>query len=501
MSVAEQVAALVSEVATLREQLQLTQDQVEQAESEDDTFYLMVCGIFVFLMQAGFALLAAGSIRTKNVKNILLKSVMDASLGGLVWFLVGYGLAYDADDGVDGHSANGFVGAGPSNFALSGLKDWESGRGNVGYLWVSFFFQYAFAAVAATIVSGAVAERCSFVGYLAYCVVIIGFIYPLVTHWVWDPAGFLSASNADAMLGGMLDFAGSGVVHMTGGVAAAVAAAILGPRIGRFDQPDRFHGHSAPLAVLGVFLLWVGWYGFKAGSTLAQHSDGGYYLRDMARAAVTTTLSGCTAACTGLLLKRFLPQSWGGAGPVWDLGHTCNSLLGGLVSVTAGCSVVDPWGAILCGFVGAWVYHGASCLMHRLRMDDPLDAFAVHGACGFWGCLAVGFLATPAYSYAPAQGSRWRLDSDGIDVGPDFGLLYGGRGTLLAAQVASLLILISWVSGCSAALFFGLKKAGIFRVSKEVELAGCDAAKHGGYAYQDISAVDATAPQPNIRKA
>jgi Amt family ammonium transporter len=448
-------------------------------------------------MQAGFALVAAGSIRRKNVKNILLKSVMDACLGGLVWYLIGYGFAYDADDGVNGHSANGFIGTGPSNFALSGLKDWEPSLGSSGYVWISFFFQYAFAAVAATIVSGAVAERCTLVGYLAYCVVIIGFIYPVVVHWVWDPNGFLSAFNANAMLGGMTDFAGSAVVHMTGGIAAAIAAAILGPRLGRFEEPHRFHGHSTPLVVLGVFLLWVGWYGFKAGSSLAQHSDGGYYLRDMARAAVTTTLSGCTAACTGLLLKRFLPKALGGGGAVWDLEHTCNSLLAGLVSVTAGCSTVDPWGAILCGFLGAWVYHGASCLMLRLKIDDPLNAFAVHGACGFWACLAVGLLATPAYAYTPAQGSPWRLNSEGLDLGPDCGLFYGGRGTLLAAQVASLLILTAWVAGCSVALFFGLKRAGIFRVSAEVEIAGCDVAKHGGPAYQDVP----DAPQANIRKA
>jgi Amt family ammonium transporter len=208
----------------------------------------------------------------------------------------------------------------------------------------------------------------------------------------------------------------------------------------------------------------------------------------MARVAVTTTLSGATAATVGLFLKRLLPPALGGAGHVWDLGHTCNSLLGGLVSVTAGCSVVDPWGAILCGFVGAFVYHGASCTMRKLKIDDPLDAFAVHGSCGLWACIAVGFLATPAYSYAPAEGSPWRTNDAGEDIGVDYGLFYGGRGTLFASQVVSPLIIIAWVTTCSLIMFFGLKVAGIFRISEEFEIAGCDISKHGGAAYPDIAA-------------
>jgi Amt family ammonium transporter len=349
-------------------------------------------------------------------------------------------------------------------------------------------------------VSGSVAERCSLVGYLVYCSIIVGFIYPVVVHWVWDPNGFLSAFNPNAMLAGMTDFAGSGVVHMTGGIAAAVAAAILGPRIGRFEEPEKFQGQSASLQVLGTFLLWFGWYGFNPGSTLFLHSEGGYYARDMARAAVTTTLSGATAACTGLFLKRMLPPALGGAGHVWDLGHTCNSLLGGLVSVTAGCSTVDPWGAILCGFVGAWVYHGASCLMRKLKVDDPLDAFAVHGSCGFWAVIAVGFLATPAYSYAPHPDSPWRLNAAGENLGADYGLFYGGRGTLFASQVVSPLIIIAWVSATSVIMFFGLKLAGIFRISEEFEIAGCDVSKHGGAAYPDIAAEIAAMKKGEIDK-
>ena len=236
-------------------------------------------------MQSGFAVLSAGSIRSKNVKNILLKNLLDACVGALLWYFIGYGLAYDADDGIDGHKANSFIGTGPSNFALSGVIDTDPTHAH-GYDWISWFFQYAFAAAAATIVSGAVAERCQLVAYLIYTSFITGlplslptlkashtranlprrahivhdrptvtvrsasrrvsgFIYPVVVHWVWDGKGFLAAANPDAMLTGVIDFAGSGVVHMTGGWAALMGAWILGPRLNRWTatNPNEFEGH------------------------------------------------------------------------------------------------------------------------------------------------------------------------------------------------------------------------------------------------------------------
>merc|ERR1719310_1882094 len=196
---------------------------------------------------------------------------------------------------------------------------------------------------------------------------------------------------------------------MTGGWAAMVGAKVVGPRLGRFQKgiPDAtFSGHSAALQVLGTFLLWFGWYGFNPGSTLLIHG----YARDAARAAVTTTLAAASGAVVGLYIKRLLPTRFGGSPGVWDLGHTCNSLLGGLVGIPAGTSVVTPWAALIIGFIAAWVYHGASCLMRKLKIDDPLDAFAVHGACGFWGCIAVGFFAVGDYT------------------GKDAGLFYGGVG-------------------------------------------------------------------------
>jgi Amt family ammonium transporter len=347
-----------------------------------------------------------------------------------------------------------------------------------------FQFQFAFAAAAATIVSGAVAERCRLSAYLVYTVAITGFIYPVVVHWVWDSSGFLSVLNADAILYGCVDFAGSGVVHMTGGWAALVAAAILGPRKGRWDNPAAFDGHSTPLQVIGTFLLWFGWYGFNPGSTLLLHGSA----MTAARATVTTTLSAAGGGVLGLFIKYYMPPALGGT-HVYDIGHTCNSLLGGLVGITAGANVVDPWAALIIGFVAAFVYHGASCLMRRLKIDDPLDAFAVHGACGLWGVLAVGIFAVK--QYVPTKPGN----------PPDAGIFMSGtRGELFATQVVTICIEIPWVVTMSALLFFGLKLAGIYRVPAAEEDLGLDVSKHGGSAYAACNADGTTASVPSAKE-
>ena len=266
---------------------------------------------------------------------------------------------------------------------------------------------------------------------------------------------------------------------MTGGWAALVGAKILGPRLGRFDNPAAFEGHSTPLVIIGTFLLWFGWYGFNPGSTLMIHGYG----RDAARACVTTTLAAASGGVTGLFVKKYLPTKFGGT-HIWDVGHTCNSLLGGLVGITAGCSVVTANHAILIGVIAAFIYHGASCLMRKLKIDDPLDAFAVHGACGLWGVWAVGLFAHASYSYAPAAGSAARLGADGFsDLGVDAGILMpGARGTLFLMQLITPLIEIAWVTTTSGILFSILKACKIFRVSPDEETVGMDASKHGGMA-------------------
>ena len=209
---------------------------------------------------------------------------------------------------------------------------------------------------------------------------------------------------------------------------------------------------------------------------------------------MTTTLAAYSGATFGLFLKFLLSSKLGGFG-FWDLGHTCNSLLSGLVSITAGCSTVDVWAAIIIGGIEALVYHCMSCTMRKLNIDDPLDAAAVHGACGFWGCVAVGFFATCGYSYVPAAGSPWRLATNGDDLGIDCGVFYGLRGTLLVVDVAGPII-CCWVSVTSLLLFMSRKLLVIFRVSEEVELAGCDVSQHGSSAYPELATIAPTMPTP-----
>ena len=340
-----------------------------------------------------------------------------------------------------------------------------------------------FAAAAATIVSGAVAERAQLGAYLIYSTVITGLIYPVVVHWVWDGNGWASAFNTNKgddgpLLGGQIDFAGSGVVHMTGGVAALVGAAVIGPRMGRFDgggrtgKPVAIPGHSSVLQVLGTFILWLGWYGFNPGSTLGISPAG--YAQAAARSVVTTTLSAATGGLTVVTLDKLLGSK------TWDVSAVCNGILGGLVSITAGCSAVYPWAAVLIGFLGGFVYFGASNLVLKvLKVDDPLDAFAVHGACGFWGCLATSLLAAPAYAY---HGTLEDAPGD-CKGGGGVGLFYG-EGCLIGVTFATLVAEIAWVGGMSFLMFFALKMAGLLRVPPEVEEAGMDISKHGGTAYE-----------------
>ena len=375
-----------------------------------------------------------------------------------------------------GDSPNKFIG-GVSNAKGFFASGWVSDADNsdtsehaTGYTFALWFFQYVFAAAAATIVSGAVAERAQLMAYLIYSSVITGLIYPVVVHWVWDTNGWASAFNghpgdAAPLMGGQIDFAGSGVVHMTGGVAALVGAAIIGPRSGRFEgggrvgKPVPIKGHSSVLQVMGTFILWLGWYGFNPGSTLGLSPAN--YARDAARVVVTTTLSAAAGGVTVIILEKLCGDK------TWNIGAVCNGILGGLVSITAGCSVLMPWASVLAGFIGGFVYFGSSkCVLKLCKIDDPLDAFAVHGACGFWGVFGVGLFSADDYAYASGKG------------------LFYGSGTALITAIVCLFAEIAWVGGMSLVMFFPLKKMGILRVSAEIEAAGMDVSKHGGAAYE-----------------
>lgn len=437
-------------------------DQFSDTSYAINNTYLLFSAYLVFAMQLGFAMLCAGSVRAKNTMNIMLTNVLDAAAGGLFYYLFGFAFAF-------GSPSNGFVGR-----HFFGLKEYPSPAGDYSF----FLYQWAFAIAAAGITSGSIAERTQFVAYLIYSSFLTGFVYPIVSHWFWSGDGWASPtrSNGDFLFGsGAIDFAGSGVVHMVGGIAGLWGALIEGPRIGRFDRAGRsvaLRGHSASLVVLGSFLLWFGWYGFNPGSFLtilkAYGSSGSYYGQWSAvgRTAVTTTLAGCTAALTTLFGKRLLAGHW-------NVTDVCNGLLGGFAAITSGCSVVDPWAAIVCGFVAAWVLIGCNKLAEKCNYDDPLEAAQLHGGCGAWGLLFTGLFAKGVYV-------------DEVYGGPGkrpHGLFMGGGGRLLAAQIVQILVICGWVTVTMGPLFYGLHKLKLLRISSEDEMQGMDMTRHGGFAY------------------
>lgn len=428
-----------------------------------NVFYSLICGGMIFLMQCGFAMLCAGSVRSKNVKNIMLKNILDACGGAIGYFSIGFALAY----GENGK----FVGATGERYFLNGYSG--------GAAYVDFFFQFTFAATAATIVAGTIAERCKMVAYLCYSLFLTGFLYPVVVHAIWNGDGFLSAFNENAFYGGMIDFAGSGVVHMTGGATALVAAIILGPRIGRFydengnplENPQPFPPHSVALQVLGTFILWFGWYGFNPGSTLAVIGAG----HTIALCAVTTTLSAAAGAVSALFTDTLLGVVQEGEAQ-YDLTMAMNGCLGGLVGITAGCSVVEPWAALLIGIISGIVYVLSSKLLVKLKIDDAVDAIPVHFFNGIWGCIATGLFASPRHVTLAAYGET---------VGA--GLFYD-NGRLLVCEIFGVMFIIGWTVGIMAPFFYILKMLGMFRVDPLEEQVGLDISHHKGAAYNIVDA-------------
>mmetsp|Transcript_13429 Transcript_13429/g.27170 ORF Transcript_13429/g.27170 Transcript_13429/m.27170 type:complete len:473 (-) Transcript_13429:255-1673(-) len=437
--------------------------RVDALSANADQIWILLCGFLVFWMHAGFAMLEAGSVRRKNTINILFKNVGTIAISAIMFFFLGYPFAYG-----DLGRENDFIGSG--DYAL-----YESQNDNKH----NWFFQFAFAATASTILSGAIAGRAKLEIYFFACMIITAFIYPVVVHWVWSPQGWLSAfktdrtrvigHGADENACGFIDYAGSGVVHLTGGVSGLIGALFVGARTGRWENPSLFSGHNYPLCAIGVLILWFGWYGFNCGSTLA--FDGAI----ASKVAVTTTLSPSSACLTGMLVQLFMTRAFEGKW-TWDLVNALNCVLAGLVSITAGCSVVHDWHAIFIGMFGAVIYMGASALMVKVHVDDPVDAVAVHGFCGMWGCLAVGMFAEPseivnAYSLC--------TDANGNRNGVQFGV-----------QLAGVLSIIAWVGTTVTILFLFMRLVfGELRVSEEEEEAGLDASEHGANAYEaDIAA-------------
>ncbi len=336
---------------------------VAQTQTNLDFVWTLIAAFMVFLMQAGFALLETGFTRSKNAVNIIMKNVMDAGAGAIVFFLVGFGLMF-------GTSLGGWIGI--DAFALSGLGEdpWD---------YAFFLFQAVFAATAATIVSGALAERTKFTGYVLFSILITGLIYPVFGSWAWG--GLFNGGGWLESLG-FIDFAGSTVVHSVGGWAALAGALVVGPRVGKYDKdgkPNHIPGHSLPLAALGVFILWFGWFGFNAGSTTAGTTD-------IALIALNTMLAACAGATAAVA------YTWLRSGKP-DAPMTLNGVLGGLVGITAGCANLVPGTALLTGAVAGVLVVIASGFIEK-HVDDPVGAIAVHGVCGSLGyprCWALRF--------------------------------------------------------------------------------------------------------------
>ncbi|EER06420.1 Ammonium transporter, putative [Perkinsus marinus ATCC 50983] len=404
-----------------------------------DTIWLIICGALVMLMQFGFAALEAGSVRAGNVQNILLKNLLDVSVGTLCWWALGFGIAYGVG------KAHGFFGN-----ALYEYKDGSSTPSAGEYAFKDWFFQWAFCATAATIVSGGVAERVRSSSYFVYSAMMSAFIYPAVVQFTWSGDGWLSTTFDSAYY----DFAGSGIVHLTGGVGALTGALILGPRHGRFkvdyDQSE-FDPHSVPLIVLGTFVLWFGWFGFNAGSTLSMHSSESAWLGSLA--AVNTALAAAAGGFVTFLIRFLFVKKY-------DVVGVCNGMLAGLVSITAGCANVVPGSAIAIATIGAVVYQFASWSIQKLKIDDPLDAFAVHGACGIWGVLAA-----PLWDYE--QGFDVFSASPNVSVGYQFGI-----------QLLGVVVIVAFVGASSAVIFGFMRLFKIFRVKEHHEVAGVDVSKH-----------------------
>ena len=423
------VVAGAAEVVT--EAAEVVTDHTGGEHSYGDVVWTCVAAFLVFFMQAGFAMVEAGFTRAKNAVNILMKNLMDFSLGTLAFFLVGFGLMFGATKG-------GIFGS--TLFALTGLPE--------GATWEYTFliFQTVFAATAATIVSGAMAERTQFKGYLFYSVAITAFIYPVFGHWAW---GSLLAGDGWLEGLGFLDFAGSTVVHSVGGWLGLAGAIVLGPRIGKYDaggKPKAIMGHSIPLAALGVFILWFGWFGFNPGSTTAAGGEIGYI-------AVTTNM----AAAAGAVAAMFTAWS---IFKKPDASMALNGALAGLVAITAGCDGVSPICAMIIGLVaGTLVVLSVIFIDRVLKVDDPVGAVSVHGVCGAWGTLAVGLFNTGS------------------------GFFYGYGFKQLGIQALGAGTALVWAFGLGMVLFLTLKHTVGLRVSKEEELRGLDVGEHGMEAY------------------
>ena len=415
--------------------------------------WFLIGAALVFWMQAGFAMVETGFTRAKNSGNIIMKNLMDFCIGTVMFILIGFSLLL-------GEDALGLIGK-PGFDIFTAYADFD---------WSSFVFNLVFCATTATIVSGAMAERTKFLSYCIYSAVISALIYPIEAHWIWG-GGWLAQL-------GFHDFAGSCAIHMVGGISALIGAKILGPRIGKFEKDaqgkvvkvNAFPGHNIPIGALGVFILWLGWYGFNGAAATS--------LEQLASIFVTTTIAPAVATVVCMIF------TWVKYGKP-DVSMCLNASLAGLVAITAPCDVTDAFGSMVIGAVaGVLVVFGVWLLDYKLHIDDPVGAVAVHMMNGIWGTLAVGLFATPTapgYSIANAAGEEIK------------GLFYGGGFELLGLQILGFVAVAAWTAVTITILFLVIKSTIGLRASREEEIKGLDITEHGltsAYAGFEVSTTD-----------
>jgi Amt family ammonium transporter len=420
----------------------------ETLQAVMDNLWLVIAGCLVFLMQAGFAFVEAGLTRAKNLANIMAKNLADMAIGVTMFFIVGYTIAYGSG------GSKWLGGFGDLFFQDSAdpdvLFDLSAGLTPA----TNFFFQVVFAATAVTIASGAMAERTKFTTYLVFAAVMTAVIYPVVVHWTWGGGWIAQMSIGDAVYS---DFAGSTIVHLTGAVAAVVGAKMIGPRLGKYGPdgtPRAIPGHNIGYAVVGVLILWFGWFGFNAGSELAAD----VYLSFLAMNTLLAAAAGVLGATTII---------WAKTGKA-DVAMAGNGALAGLVSITAPVGTVTPFWAFVIGLIGGVIVVFAVLAFDSIKIDDPVGAISVHGVCGIWGTLAIGLFA----KYDDAFLGR-----------EDAGLIYGGGLDQLAMQFVMVAIVVAWVGVTSFMLFGVLRSTLGLRVDEEEEVMGLDVAEHGSAGY------------------
>lgn len=396
-----------------------------------DTIWILIATALVMLMQAGFAMVESGFTRAKNSGNILMKNIMDFSIGSLMFWIIGYSLMFGSDLG-------GFIG----KIDIFTSKTYSTTIPNSAIL----MFQTVFAATAATIVSGAMAERTKYKSYIIFSIVITVLIYPISGHWVWGNGWLANLSTP------FHDFAGSTVVHSVGGWIGLAGATILGPRLGKFNgKQTAIPGHNLSIGALGVFILWFGWFGFNAGSQLAASGkENAVAISDI---FLTTNLAAASGAVSAMFFTWLRYKKPG-------LSFTLNGALAGLVAITAGCDIISPGGAIIVGGIaGISLILGATFIENKLKIDDPVGAISVHGICGALGTLLVGLFATKG------------------------GLFYGGGFNLLISQFIGVISVAVWALSLGFILFKILKATTGLRVNKRIEEEGLDIYEHGESTY------------------